>query len=94
MPITTAQKALAEQQQRTAAIDPFTRVRLSAGPGTGKSHCIELRVAQLLSNGSAPDQVYVISFTRATCIELRERLEQYCSSVETQTRLSSGRIQV
>lgn len=81
MPITAAQKTSAEQQQRTAAIDTSLRVRLIAGPGTGKSHCIELRVAQLLSNGCAPNKVHVISFTRATCTELRERLERYCSNL-------------
>ena len=80
MPITAVQRASAEQQQRAAAIDPSPQVRLIAGPGTGKSHCIELRVAHLLSNGSTPSNVYVISFTRATCTELRERIERYCAN--------------
>jgi DNA helicase II / ATP-dependent DNA helicase PcrA len=73
VPITPTQKAQAEQRQWTAAQDGAPQVRLVAGPGTGKSHTIEKRVAHLLLNGLIPSNVYVISFTRATCTELRTR---------------------
>lgn len=63
MPITAAQKAVADQQQWAAARDRAPQVRLVAGPGTGKSHTIEKRVADLLLNGVTPTNVYVISFT-------------------------------
>ena len=76
MSITTAQKTLAEQRQWTAAKDRAPQVRLVAGPGTGKSHTIEKRVAHLLSTGSTPTNLYVISFTRATCAELRTRISK------------------
>jgi len=81
MPITAAQKAQAEQRQWAAATDTASQVRLVAGPGTGKSHTIEKRVAHLLTNGANPQNVYVISFTKATCLELRERLQRYCSAL-------------
>lgn len=81
MPITAAQKAQAEQRQWAAARDGAPQVRLVAGPGTGKSHTIEKRVADLLTNGATPGNVYVISFTRATCAELTERIRAFCSTL-------------
>jgi DNA helicase-2/ATP-dependent DNA helicase PcrA len=80
MPITTAQSAHAEQMQWTAARDGAPQVRLVAGPGTGKSHTIEKRVAHLLENGATPGNIYVISFTRATCAELLARIQKFCST--------------
>lgn len=75
MPITPAQSALAEQAQMTAATAVSPQVRLVVGPGTGKSAAIERRVAHVLSNEANPANVYVISFTRATCAELSELLD-------------------
>lgn len=94
MPITAAQKEQAEQRQWTAARDSAPQVRLVAGPGTGKSHTIEKRVADLLTNGATPGNVYVISFTRATCAELTERIRAFCSTLPcanaaTQVRVST-----
>lgn len=94
MPITDAQKAVAEQRQWTAARDKAPQVRLVAGPGTGKSHTIEKRIADLLTNEATPGNVYVISFTRATCAELTARIQSFCSSLPcanaaTQVRVST-----
>lgn len=80
MPITDEQKATAEQHQWNAARDRAPQVRLVAGPGTGKTYTIEKRVANLLNNGATPDNLYVISFTRATCAELRSRVQSFCSN--------------
>jgi len=81
MPITAAQKAQTEQRQWIAARDNAPQVRLVAGPGTGKSYTIEKRVADLLNNGATPGNVYVISFTRATCTELSARIRAFCSNL-------------
>jgi len=94
MPITAAQKASAEQRQWTAARERAPQVRLVAGPGTGKSHTIEKRVAHLLTNGATPGNVYVISFTRATCAELSAHIQSFCSNLHcagaaTQVRVST-----
>ncbi|HPO65482.1 MAG TPA: ATP-dependent helicase [Bacteroidales bacterium] len=94
MPITQQQKAQAEQRQWAAARDSAPQVRLVAGPGTGKSYTIEKRVADLLTNGATPGNVYVISFTRATCAELTERIRAFCSTLPcanaaTQVRIST-----
>jgi ATP-dependent DNA helicase UvrD/PcrA len=52
---------------------PGKQIRLVAGPGTGKSRTIEKRIDWILSNQVTPSEVFVISFTRATCTELREK---------------------
>lgn len=80
MPITDNQKAMAEQHQWNAARDQAQQIRLVAGPGTGKTHTIEKRVAHLLNNGATPNNMYVISFTRATCAELRSRIQTFCGN--------------
>lgn len=80
MPITDSQKAAAEQQQWNAARESTPQVRLIAGPGTGKTHTIEKRVANLLNTGINPANFYVISFTRATCAELRSRIQAFCNN--------------
>jgi DNA helicase II / ATP-dependent DNA helicase PcrA len=81
MSITPAQRFAAEQRQFLAAQDPAPRVRLVAGPGTGKSKTIEKRVAHVLNSGAIPQNVYVISFTVAASAELRERIETYCANL-------------
>jgi DNA helicase-2/ATP-dependent DNA helicase PcrA len=80
MPITPAQKAQAEQRQLVAAHAVAPQIRLVAGPGTGKTGVIEKRVAWLLSEGVAPEYLYVISFTRATCAELQQRIARACAA--------------
>lgn len=92
MPITAAQKQRAEQAQWTAASDGAPQVRLLAGPGTGKSHTIEKRVAHLLSNGATPGNIYVISFTRATCAELNARIKAFCAKLSCAEAASQVRV--
>jgi DNA helicase II / ATP-dependent DNA helicase PcrA len=94
MPFSPAQAAAAEQAQWRAARDPAPRIRLVAGPGTGKSATIEKRVAHLLNNGSAANQFYVISFTRAACAELQSRISRFCetqpcAAIASQIRVST-----
>jgi DNA helicase II / ATP-dependent DNA helicase PcrA len=94
MPITAAQKTHSEQLQWSAARDSAPQVSLVAGPGTGKSFTIEKRIGSLLTNGANPNNIYVISFTRATCAELKVRIRAFCSSLQcadaaTQVRVST-----
>ncbi len=81
MPITEQQKLAAEAEQRAAAEEMNPHVRLVAGPGTGKSRVIEKRVRWLLSLGAPPDQIFVVSFTRAASLDLRRRIRKYCAEV-------------
>lgn len=92
MPITAVQRQQADQSQWTAARDNATQVRLVAGPGTGKSHTIEKRVADLLTNGVLPRNLYVISFTRATCEELSHRIVGFCTNMACQNSAQGVRV--
>lgn len=80
MPITPQQIQAAEAIQRAAAHDGSQQIRLVAGPGTGKSFSIEERVSWLLSQGIQPRSITVVSFTRASSVELRGRIHSYCTS--------------
>ncbi len=79
MAITQAQRAQAEQHQWTAARAAGPQVRLVAGPGTGKTATIEKRVCWLLSKNVQAANLYVISFTRASCAELEQRIARFCA---------------
>jgi ATP-dependent DNA helicase UvrD/PcrA len=79
MPITPQQIQAAEAAQRAAAHDGSQQIRLVAGPGTGKSYSIEERVCWLLGQGIQPRAIIVVSFTRASSIELRTRIHAYCA---------------
>lgn len=79
MPITPAQIAAAGAVQHAAAHDEAGQVRLVAGPGTGKSASIEERVCWLLAQGVDPEQVAVVSFTRASAADLRVRVHSYAT---------------
>ena len=79
MPITQAQIQAAERAQHAAAHDASLYVRLIAGPGTGKSFAIEERVRWLLSQGTPPGEICVVSFTRASSLDLRLRIQSYCA---------------
>ena len=80
MPIPQHAINTAQTVQRNAAQDPSNAVRLIAGPGTGKSSCIEQRVCWLLAQGVAPAQIFVVSFTRASTRDLRERVRHHCQT--------------
>ena len=69
----------AVQSQLQAARDMNQRVRLIAGPGTGKSRSIVDRVDYLLSQGTLPTELFVISFTRASAADLQRRIVDHCT---------------
>lgn len=79
MPITQAQIQAAQTLQHAAAHDPAAKVRVVAGPGTGKSFAIEERVRWLLAQGVLPEGIYAVSFTRASALDLRRRIQSYCT---------------
>lgn len=51
-------------------------VLLLGGPGTGKSHLLALRVAELLDRGVPPREIVVVTPTRRAAHELTERLHK------------------
>ena len=80
MAITQQQIRNAEARQHAAAHDPGPQVRLVAGPGSGKSFAIQERVRWLIATRIPPEAVFVISFTRASSRDLRERIQCYCQN--------------
>lgn len=49
-------------------------VLVLAGPGAGKTRTLIGRLSRLLKNGSAPEQLVAVTFTRRAATELQERL--------------------
>jgi DNA helicase-2/ATP-dependent DNA helicase PcrA len=78
MPITPEQIQSAQEVQHDAGRDTADRVRLVAGPGTGKSSTIEERVRWLLEQGAEAKSIVAVSFTRASAFDLRGRVHGYC----------------
>jgi DNA helicase II / ATP-dependent DNA helicase PcrA len=78
MPVTQQQKDLATANQNNVAHEPNSPIRLIAGPGTGKSFTIQERVSWLLQNGVPPETIFVISFTRASSLDLKDRVYDHC----------------
>lgn len=77
MPLSQAQIQLAQATQHAAAHDQRPQIRLVAGPGTGKSSSIEARVLWLMGQGVPPASIRAVSFTRASALDLRERIHAY-----------------
>ena len=50
------------------------RLRVLAGPGTGKSFAMKRRVERLLVSGQAPERILAVTFTRNAATELIEDL--------------------
>jgi hypothetical protein len=80
MPITHAQIQIAQTRQHVAAHDMSSQVRLIAGPGSGKSFAIQERVKWLLDRNIPPELIFVVSFTRASTLDLRNRIMKYCQN--------------
>jgi DNA helicase II / ATP-dependent DNA helicase PcrA len=68
---------------------PEPRVRVIAGPGTGKSFAMKRRVARLLETGVAPKELLAVTFTRVAAEDLHRELQKLgvpgCEELEGQT---------
>ncbi|MBS1862167.1 MAG: UvrD-helicase domain-containing protein [Actinobacteria bacterium] len=71
---------MAGETQRAAAIDDTARVRVVAGPGTGKSFTIEQRVCWLLEQEVETGAIAAVSFTRASALDLQTRVHAACAA--------------
>jgi superfamily I DNA/RNA helicase len=65
------------------------RIRVIAGPGTGKSYAMKRRVARLLEENVPPDKVLAVTFTRVAAEDLHRELQKLdvpgCEILEGQT---------
>jgi DNA helicase II / ATP-dependent DNA helicase PcrA len=52
------------------------RVRVIAGPGTGKSFAMKRRVARLLEAEIAPNKILAVTFTRVAAEDLHRELQK------------------
>lgn len=70
-------KALNKEQKR--AVDATEGpVLVVAGPGTGKTELISLRVGKILKNGTArASNILCLTFTETAAANMRDRLEQF-----------------
>ena len=65
------------------------RIRVIAGPGTGKSYAMKRRVARLLEEKVEPEKVLAVTFTRVAAEDLHRELQKLdvpgCEELEGQT---------
>jgi DNA helicase-2/ATP-dependent DNA helicase PcrA len=61
-------------QQRAAATAAARMLYIEAGAGTGKTRTLIARISNLIAEGTAPQEILAVCFTRAACEELKKRL--------------------
>ncbi len=70
------------KEQRSAVEAIEGPVMVNAGPGTGKTQILTLRIANILKQTDVkPEQVLALTFTNAGSFTMRERLNQYIGDV-------------
>ncbi len=86
---TTAYKGLNVEQKR--AVDTIDGpVMVIAGPGTGKTQVLALRIAHILKQtDTPPDGVLCLTFTNAGVKAMRERLLQLIGPTATRVKIST-----
>jgi ATP-dependent helicase/nuclease subunit A len=62
--------------QQRAAADPATSVWVTASAGTGKTRVLADRVLRLMLDGTPPERILCITFTKAAAAEMLERIRR------------------
>jgi len=57
-----------------AAADPAASAWVAASAGTGKTHVLTNRVLRLLLDGSGPERILCLTFTKAAAAEMSNRI--------------------
>jgi superfamily I DNA/RNA helicase len=72
-----AKAALNKRQRGVYDAALNQNLQVIAGPGTGKTHTLTLRVARLIQEDNInPDNILILAYNRAVVIELKERLRK------------------
>ena len=66
--------ARSDSDPQAKASDPAGSAWVSANAGSGKTHVLVNRVIRLLLNGTAPERILCLTFTRAAAAEMSTRL--------------------
>ncbi|WP_282122167.1 UvrD-helicase domain-containing protein [Algibacter mikhailovii] len=70
-----AKLLLNDDQKRVYNANLRRNIQVIAGPGTGKTHTLTLRVARLIQEEKInPDNILILAYNRAVVVELKERL--------------------
>jgi superfamily I DNA/RNA helicase len=70
-----AEEKLSPEQRKVYDAPLGDNLQVIAGPGSGKTHTLTLRVARLIQkNNIQPDQILVLAYNRAVVVELKDRL--------------------
>lgn len=64
------------KSQKMATLHGDGPAMILAGPGSGKTMVITHRIKSLIDSGVRPDQILVITFTRAAARQMKERFRQ------------------
>ncbi|MBK7387632.1 MAG: UvrD-helicase domain-containing protein [Bacteroidetes bacterium] len=68
-------KDLNDEQRKVYDAEINNHISVMAGPGSGKTHTLTLRVARLVHHiGTNPEEILVLAYNRAVVSELKERL--------------------
>ncbi len=72
-----AEKGLSPEQRAVYGSPINQNTLVTAGPGSGKTHTLTLRVARLIQKEKInPENILVLAYNRAVVIELKERLSK------------------
>jgi RecQ family ATP-dependent DNA helicase len=73
--IKNEEDSLNEEQRKVYDAEINQHINVMAGPGSGKTHTLTLRVARLVHHiGTNPEEILVLAYNRAVVSELKERL--------------------
>ena len=73
--IKTEEDRLNAEQRKVYDAEINQHINVMAGPGSGKTHTLTLRVARLVHHiGTNPEEILVLAYNRAVVSELKERL--------------------
>lgn len=69
--------------QYNAVVADGTRILVIAGPGTGKTHVLTSRIADLIINKNvAPSKILALTFTNKAALEMKERVGELLAGTE------------
>jgi len=72
-----AKEELNEEQRKVYDAPKSQNLQVIAGPGSGKTHTLTLRVAKLIQEEKVnPNNILVLAYNRAVVVELKDRLER------------------